>query len=83
MPYGVFDQTGSGFDSEPFHDLVLVEGHSSGLEFQDPGDLLHGLSFGEELQNFAVPARNALFFSVSSARWRRNSTVSLVIMGDR
>jgi hypothetical protein len=64
MPYGVFDQLGISLDSEHVHDPVLVEGHSSGLEFQYPGDFLQGLAFGEELQNFAVPARNAFFFSV-------------------
>ncbi len=61
---GVFDQPGAGLDSEDVHDLILVEGYRSRLEFKHPGDLLHALAFDEELQNFALPAGKVLLFSV-------------------
>src|SRR5881396_2172076 len=80
---GVLKQFRVGFQSEAFHDSVLVESYGSRLQVQDTGNFLHRHTFRKQLQN-PLWRRVILFSSAEeSPLLKRNSTVSFVISGDR
>ena len=54
MLNGVLHQFSAGLDTQVFHDGVFVEGNGARGEIQNISRLLHQLSLGEQLQDFAL-----------------------------
>src|SRR5258708_3746118 len=52
--HGELHQLGAGLDTQFFHHAVLVEGNGPRRDFQDAGDLFHGVPLGEQLQHLAL-----------------------------
>ena len=51
----VLDKFGTGFDAELLHDAIFVKGDSSRSDIENACDLLHGVAFSQELQDFTLP----------------------------
>ena len=51
-----------GMDVKSFHDPVFVESDGAWSQVEDAGDLLHGLSFGQQLQDLSLAFREPIAF---------------------
>ena len=59
---GVSNKFRAGRDTQNTHDPVLVKGHGTDCHAQDTADFLHHFSFGQQLQDFALPLGQPLAF---------------------
>ena len=64
---GILHQFSAGLDAEVFHDGVFVEGNGARSEIQNISRLLHQLSLGEQLEDFALA--EGQFFGARSRRF--------------
>lgn len=57
VPDSVLDQFGAALCAQHFHHPVFVIRNRPGRHIQDVAHFLHHLSFGQQLQDFALPGR--------------------------
>jgi hypothetical protein len=53
-PDGVIDQTPVRLDPKRLHHAVLVKRDRAGFDLKHPGNLFHGLTLSEQLQDFTL-----------------------------
>ena len=64
---GILHQFSAGLDAEALHDGVFVKGNGARSKIQNVSGLLHQLSLGEQLENFALAGGE--FFGGRSSRF--------------
>ena len=70
---GILDQFCGRLDFQLFHHSVFVKGHRPRREVQEAGDLLHRMTFGEQLQHFPLPRRQFVGRLAVDVQQRRQS----------
>jgi hypothetical protein len=83
VPDRILDQIGIALGVKRVHDPVFVKRHGPSRHIQNFANFFHRFSFGQQLQDFALPPVSGSPSCSSFSRCRRRKpTVSLERVGD-